>query len=306
MSRAVLGLLIAVFLFGFRVPPAWASVEECRADVDVSEAIVDLHEQQFEFVVENTDDEPIVWLALYSPHFEMLFSEVAADGWHTTILGDAVFFEQGSVAVGEQLHVGATVSVPAHLEGLLGEWVVEASGDVMAHESVNCQGALGMRVVSDGSDQVGPVFSDLTVERGDDLLVVFEWETNELATSEVRYATLSGSLDPWIVMDDALEDVHSLQVSEYIDVDQVYYYQLCGEDYFGNRSCTDEAAFVLGEPGEPVVVPTPTLQPTVMPTPTVVPTQEPDLSGDPWVGVVAKHRSLFDRMRLLLRQSFGR
>ena len=92
------------------------------------------------------------------------------------------------------------------------------------------------------ADTDPPDISDINSESTDNISSVITWKTNEPATSQIRYGTISGSLTSETVLNSNLNIDHAVSLINLLS-DTRYYYRVISKDESNNETISDEKYF---------------------------------------------------------------
>ncbi|MFC1999477.1 fibronectin type III domain-containing protein, partial [Chloroflexota bacterium] len=159
-------------------------------------------------------------------------------------------------------HAAGTYADGAAARAAYGSWSPEDTTEVASHNMalggltlsttyyyrVISRDAAGNETVSDEysftttGDTTAPTISAVAASGETDSAATISWNTNEPATSQVEYGTVSGTYDFTTTLDPALQGSHSVTLSG-LAASTTYYYRVISRDGSGNEARSTEESF---------------------------------------------------------------
>ena len=129
-------------------------------------------------------------------------------------------------------------------------------------------------------DLTGPQISALAVSSVTTNQAIITWQTNEPATSQVKYGAIENNLDKQTELDSIPSTFHGESLSG-LSPDTAYFFEVLSSDRAGNTGSARGEFKTLPTPVSPTPTPKPTPTPEISPVPLASATPVPDESPIP-------------------------
>ncbi|HEX7259985.1 MAG TPA: redoxin domain-containing protein [Candidatus Saccharimonadia bacterium] len=234
-SHAFAWLFIgAIVLSSFSSTSVRASIGSCVANITPHQVLVN---SQTDFVIQldNTDANTIHWIQI--PQLAGYYSveSASAGGWSVGIDADAITFTGGSLAPGEsaEIHLVATAAPDPRTV----YWNVQVSDGSGGGVGRFCDGDTSV----ESTQTEPPQLSGITIANVGAHTITLNWQTNQPATSQVRYGTTAGygSQSP---VGSTLRTSHQVTLSGLM-TNTAYHYQVISGNSNGG-SVSEDSTFL--------------------------------------------------------------